>query len=79
VAPHLSEGCGGEEAFWAEKKAAQGERRRERRERRARMRFLEADLNCPNSTLDIEKNSPEWDKLWRTFEESSTSRISSDE
>jgi predicted nucleic acid-binding protein len=46
----------GEEAFWAEKKAA-------RRERRARKRFLEAELNNPNSMLDIDENSPEWDDL----------------
>jgi hypothetical protein len=39
------------------------ESRRLRRERRARKRFLEAELNNPNSMLDIDENSPEWDDL----------------
>jgi hypothetical protein len=62
----------GEEAFWAGKKASWRERRR-LRERRARKRFLKAELDNPNSTLDIEDNSPEWDNLRRTSEESSVS------
>jgi hypothetical protein len=49
-----------------------------RRERRARKRFLEAELQNLNSTLDIDENSPEWDDLLRTSEESSTPGSSND-
>jgi hypothetical protein len=55
-----------EVAFWDEKKVARREKRKLGRERRARKRFLEAELDSPNSTHDIENNSPEWDDLWRT-------------
>jgi hypothetical protein len=69
----------GEKAFWAEKKAAQRERRRLRWERRARKRFLKTELDNSNPTLDIDENSLEWDDLWRTSEESSAPGSSSDE
>jgi hypothetical protein len=41
----------------------EGEEEAEERERRVRKRFLEAELDNPNSTLDINENSPEWDDL----------------
>jgi hypothetical protein len=56
VAPPLPRRCGEEEAFWAEKKAV-------RRERRARKRFLKAELDNLNSMLDINENSLKWDNL----------------
>jgi hypothetical protein len=56
VVPPLPRRCGEEEAFWAEKKAV-------RREMRARKWFLEAKLDNPNSMLDINENSLEWDDL----------------
>jgi hypothetical protein len=46
-----------EEAFWAAKKETRREMRRLRRERK---RFLEAELDNPNLTLDIKENSSEW-------------------
>jgi predicted nucleic acid-binding protein len=65
------EDVAGEEVFWAEKKAARRERRRLRREKRARKRYLKVELDNPNSTLDINENSLEWDNLRLTSEESS--------
>jgi hypothetical protein len=70
------EDVAGEEAFWAAKKAARRKRRRERRERK---KFLESKLNNPSLSVNIDKNSAEWDALWRTSEESFTSGSNNDE
>jgi hypothetical protein len=48
------EDVAGEVAFWDEKKVARREKRKLGRERRARKRFLEAELDNPNSMHGIE-------------------------
>jgi hypothetical protein len=53
----------GEEVFWAEKEGgAEGDEEAKKGEE-GQTRFLNAELDNSNSTLDIEENSPEWDNL----------------
>jgi hypothetical protein len=63
----------GKEAVWAGKK---GERRA-RRAKRERKRYLEAQLEDPNLTVD--EDSADWDDIWLTTEESSAPGSISDE